>query len=85
MLIHEVFALSHNALNWGWDEYDDSTSLSGYNFYGLAEYSAPGVPPDTTKAVWYMVVLNTNTGHTRYYPPNQVWSTRAANLPGGLP
>jgi len=85
MLIHEIYMLSSNALNWGWDEFEDTTTTAGYNFYGLAEYSAAGVPPDQTKAVWFIVALNTTSGHTRYYPPNQVWSTRASALPGGLP
>jgi hypothetical protein len=80
MLIHEFNILSSNNLIWGWDEIVDTTSLAGYTFYGLAEFSAANTPPDTTKAVWYIYVLNNTTNKTRYYSPNQVWSTRASAL-----
>lgn len=78
MLIHEFSFLSHNALNWGWDEYQDTTSVPGYTFYGLAEYSAVGVPPLTSAGAWFIVALNTTSGHTRYYPPNQIWDNRGS-------
>lgn len=80
MLIHEFNLLSNNALNWGWDEIVDTTSTSGYTFYALAEFSGPGVPPDPTKPVWYIYALNNATGKTRYYPPGQIYSTRASAL-----
>lgn len=78
MLIHEFSFLSHNALNWGWDEFIDTTSLAGYTFYGLAQFSAPNVPPLTNASVWFIYVLNNSTGKTRYYPPNQNWDNRGA-------
>lgn len=80
MLIHEFNFLSPNNLILGWDEIIDTAYLAGYTFYGLAQFSSAGVPPDITKAVWFIYVLNNNSGKTRYYPPNQVWSTRASAL-----
>lgn len=75
MLIHEISQLSTNDLGIGWDEIWDSTSVANYTFYGLAPLGTSQSDPK-----WWIIVYKTNPQAVRYYPANQVWSTRTTAL-----
>lgn len=84
MLPHEIreWGSQPQAVAQGWDELYDATSTANYTYYGIALLAPGVVAADQTKAIWFIIVYKNNgdgsPAAARYYPPNQVWSTRTS-------
>ena len=76
MLFNELVQFIPEALNIGVDERYDTTSVSGYTFYGVALLGS-----SKSASVWWIACSKDNADGsvavTRYYPPNQQWSNLA--------